>query len=79
MAGVGFPGDSVVKNLPAIQEMFSTWVGEIPWRRKRQLTPVFLPGQSHGQRSLADYCLWGCKEYNMADYACVHSWCMTGV
>ena len=32
-----------------------------PWRRKWQLTPVFLPGQSHGQRSLAGYSLWGHK------------------
>ena len=31
------------------------WVGEIPWRRTRQPTPVFLPGESHGQRSLAGY------------------------
>ena len=44
MAGVGFPGSSVVKNLPAIQETFNPWVGKIPWRRKWQLTPVFLPG-----------------------------------
>ena len=31
---------------------FDPWVGKIPWRRKRQPTPVFLPGESHGQRSL---------------------------
>ena len=31
---------------------FGTWVGKIPWRRKLQPTPVFLPGESHGQRSL---------------------------
>ena len=31
------------------------WVGKIPWRRKWQPTPVFLPGKSHGQRSLAIY------------------------
>ena len=34
---------------------FSLWVGKIPWRRKWQPTPVFLPGESHGQRSLAGY------------------------
>ena len=34
---------------------------KIPWRRKWQPTPVFLPGQSHGQRSLAGYGPWGCK------------------
>ena len=31
---------------------FSPWVGKIPWRRKWQPTPVFLPGESHGRRSL---------------------------
>ena len=36
--------------------------GSIPWRRKWQPTPVFLPGKSHGQRSLADYSPWGHKE-----------------
>ena len=51
-----FPGDSVVKNLPAnagdAGNGFNPWVGKIPWRRKWQLTPVFLPEKSHGQRSL---------------------------
>ena len=37
---------------------FDSWVGKIPWRRKWQPTPVFLPGDSHGQRSLAGYSLW---------------------
>ena len=32
---------------------FDPWVGKIPWKRAWQLTPVFLPGESHGQRSLA--------------------------
>ena len=39
-----------------------SWVGKTPWRRKWQPTPVFLPGKSHGQRSLAGYGPWGCKE-----------------
>ena len=38
------------------------WVGKIFWRRKWQPTPVFLPGESHGQRSLAGYSPWGRKE-----------------
>ena len=37
-------------------------LGRFPWRRKWQPTPVFLPGESHGQRSLVGYSLWGCKE-----------------
>ena len=44
---------------------FDPWVGKIPWRRKQQPTPVFLPGESHGQRSLMDYSPWGCKESDM--------------
>ena len=40
---------------------FSLWVGKISWRRKWQPTPVFLPGKSHGQTSLAAYSPWGCK------------------
>ena len=41
---------------------FSPWVGKIPWRREWLPTPVFLPGEPHRQRSLADNCPWGCKE-----------------
>ena len=37
-------------------------VGKIPWRRQWQPTPVFLPEESHGQRSLAGYSPWGHKE-----------------
>ena len=37
-------------------------LGRIPWRRKGQPTPVFFPGESHGQRSLASYGPWGHKE-----------------
>ena len=46
----------VVKNLPAVQ------VRKMPWRRTWQPTPVFLPGESHGQRNLVGYSLWGSKE-----------------
>ena len=46
----------MVKNLPAIQEFrFDLWVRKIPWRRKWQPTSVSLPGEAHGQRSLAGY------------------------
>jgi len=51
----GFPGSSVVKNLPAMQELQKTWVRKISWRRTWQPTPVFLPGEPHGQRNLAGY------------------------
>ena len=41
---------------------FDPWVGKIPRRRVWQPTPVFLPGQPHGQRSLVRYSPWGHKE-----------------
>ena len=41
---------------------FDTWFRKIPWIRKWQPTPVFLPGKSHGQRSLVGYSPWGLKE-----------------
>ena len=46
---------------------FDPWVGKIPWRRKQQPTPVFLPGKSHGQRSLVGNSPWGLKRvgYNL--------------
>ena len=51
-----FSGDSVVKNPHANTEDtgggFNPWVRKIPWSRKQQPTPVFLPGKFHGQRSL---------------------------
>ena len=56
----------MVKDLPAVQRhrrcRFSPWVGKIPWRREWQPTPVLLPGESYGQRSLAGYSPWGCKQ-----------------
>ena len=59
------PGVSVVKNLPQAQEMQvqslnQSLVWEDPWRRKWQPTPVFLPGESHGQREPGDS-PWGWK------------------
>ena len=40
---------------------------EIPWKRARQLTPVFLPGESNGQRSLEGYSLWGHKKSDVTE------------
>ena len=41
---------------------FDLWVGKILWRREWQPTPIFLPREFHGQRSLLGYSPWGCKE-----------------
>ena len=46
---------------------YNPWVRKIPWRRKWQTTPVFLPGKSHVQKSLGGYSPWGCKESDMTE------------
>jgi len=48
----------------------TSWVRKIPWSRKWLPTSVFLPGKFHGQRSLAGYSLWGCKELNVHTHCC---------
>ena len=59
-----FPTGSEVENLPTKQEtrkQLDPWFRKIHWRRKWQSTPLFLPGKSHGQRSLAGYSPWDHK------------------
>ena len=59
--------------------MFDPWVGKLPWRRAWQPTPVFLPEESHGQRSPAGYSPWGLKELDTTEQlndnitTCVHN------
>ena len=62
---MGLPSGTVVKNLPVNigdwrlkKQEFDPWVGQIPWRWKWQCTPVFLPGEFHGQGSLAGHSPW---------------------
>ena len=53
---------------------FNSWVRKIPWRRAWQPTPVFLPRESHGQRSLAGYSPWVAKSWTwLRDWACMHA------
>ena len=67
---MGFPGGTVVKNLPAnsgnSRDGFNHWVRKIPWSRKWQSTPVFLSGKFHGRGA------WqvtvGLKESNTAEH-----------
>ena len=47
--------------------VFSPWVGKIPWSRKWQPSPVFLPGKFYGKRSLVGYSPWGHKESDTAE------------
>ena len=66
---LGFPDGSGVKNSPAnardIRDVGLIPGRKIPWRRKWKPTLVFLPGELHGQRSLADYSSWGYEESDM--------------
>ena len=62
----------MVMNLPAAvgdmkRRESDPWVGKVPWRRARLPTPVFLPGESHGQGSLAGYSPWGHNELDMTE------------
>ena len=50
---------------------------KIPWRRKWQPTSAFLPGKSHGQRSLAGYSPWGCKGSDTTEQMSAHTHSMT--
>ena len=64
----------MIKNLPTNagrlkRRGFDPWVGKIPWRRAWQPTPVFLPEESHGERTLAGSNPWGCKELDMTESA----------
>ena len=52
--------------------MLSPWAGKIPWRRKWQPTPVFLPGKSHGQRSLVAR-VQGSQRVEH-DWTCTYKW-----
>ena len=58
----------LVKNSPVMWDTWvRSWVGKIPWRRECLPTPVFWPGEFHGQRSLAGYSPWSHKELDMTE------------
>ena len=66
------PTGSEVKNLHTGDTGDSGLIprsGRFPWSRAWQSTPVFLPGESHGQRSLGGYSPWGCKELDTTEAA----------
>ena len=62
---------AVVKNPPANagDTGVNPWVRKSPWRMKWQPTPVFLPGETHGQRNLTGYSAWGHTEAGTAEHA----------
>ena len=68
----GFPSIIMVKNPSANagdirDKRYKLWVGKIPWRKAWQSTPVFLPGESHGQKRLVGYGPWGPEESDMTE------------
>ena len=73
--GLGFPGGSVVEGFARQcrrhrEHRFDPWIGKILWGRKCQPTPVFLPGETLGQRSLASYSPWGHWHDWMTEHRC---------
>ena len=77
----GFPVGSVVKNLPGLQIVecrrpsVRLWVRKVPRRREWQPTPVFLPGEFHGQSSLMGYSPGGRKNSDTTEetyQTCIH-------
>ena len=70
---IGFPGGSEVKASASKRPGFHPWVGKILWRRAWQPVPVFLPGESQGQRNLVSYSPWGRKELDMTERLGTHT------
>ena len=64
--------DSVAKNPPAVQDTLRPPGGKMPWRKKWQPTPVFLPRKAHGQRSRGSYRPWGCKKLDRTEQLSTH-------
>ena len=75
--GSGFPGvasgnESACQCRRRKRYRSDPWVGQIPWSRKWQTTPVFLPGKSQGQRSLVGYSPWIHRESDMTEQLSTH-------
>ena len=71
---IGFPGgaggkESVCQCRRHKRLGFNSWFEKIPWRRIWQPTPVFLPGESHDQKSLSGFGPWDCKESDWSNLA----------
>ena len=68
----GFPGgprgkEAICDYRSLGRKRFDPWVRKIPWRRTWQPPPVFLPGESHGQRSLVGFSPWSLKELDTTE------------
>ena len=76
----GFPCSSIGRVcLQCRRPRFNSSVRKIPWRRKWPSTPVFLPGNSHGQRSLEGYSPWVAEESDMTEHVSTSFTCVPAV
>ena len=76
---MGVPGSSDGKESAQYRKSrLDSWVEKIPWRRSWQPTPVFLPGESRGQRNLVGYSPWGRTELDKTDWLSSNPsmWCI---
>ena len=74
----GLPGGAVSKESACQcrrhkRYVLDSWVRKIPWSRKWQLTPVFLPEKFHRQRSLEGYSPWGCNKSDTTEHVHTHT------
>ena len=74
MSSVKYLVAQTIKNLPAMQQRyrFDPWVRKVVCRRKWLPSPVFLPGELLGQKSLVGCSPWGCKESDTAEQLALH-------
>ena len=68
------PGSGEPGGLPSMGS-HNPWVRKVPWRRRWQPTPIFLPGEFHGQRSLMGYSPWVSKNQTRLNHVhkCPHA------
>ena len=75
---LGFPGSKVVKNPPVKAEDTGDEIRSLgqedPLEQERATHSIILAWKVHGQRSLAGYSPWGCKDSDSTEHACIHSW-----
>ena len=76
-SAMGFPGSTSVKDLTCQCRRckrlgFDPWIRKIPWSRKWHPTPIFLPEEFHGQKSLVAYSPWGCQESDKTEHLSIY-------
>ena len=77
----GFPGSSAGKESACMcgRPEFNPWVGKVSWRREWLPTPIFWPGEFHGQRSLTGCCPWNHKKSNTTEWLSLLGWIIPSI